>query len=124
MEFNEKGLENIRRALYKQTAKDYVIALLTDDEETLEEIEDFMESGLYLDIDAGKGILYKCKNEMSIAERFIKAFLESDSKKIEIDKTKILIWVLRLIISVRYDKRLKIKFDEDHIFLVKMKAVT
>lgn len=125
MEFNEQGLENVRRALFKLTAKDYVVALLTDDEDTIKEIEDFMASGLYLDSDAGKGILLKCKKEMSIAEKFIKEFLESDSKRIKVDKFKISIWILRLILSVKYDKRLKIKTNEEHeIFLLKMKGAS
>ena len=125
MEFNEQGLENVRVALYKQIAKDYVISLLTDDEKTLEEIEDFIGSGLYLDSNAEKGILLKCKNEMNIADKFIKAFLQSDSKRIEINKKYISTWILHLIIFVRYDKRLKIKSDEGHhIFLVKKKAFT
>lgn len=75
MEFHEKGLENVLKALYRLTAKDYVIAVLCDDEKTIEETVDFFKNGGYLGNDTGEFILAKLNREMNLAEEFIKKFL-------------------------------------------------
>lgn len=125
MEFHEKGLENILKALYKQTAKDYIIAVLCNDEEAIEEITDFFKNGGYFANETGEFILAKLNREMKIAVTFVEKFLKINNKKIQVYPNEVSIWILRLIVSARYDKRVKVYTDDEkRLFLIKKKAVT
>ena len=123
MELNEAGIYRLVNAIYKQCAIDYIIAVLCDDKERIEETSSFMKSSAYLvDSELGPAVLANCNREMAKSIKFINDFLKSDKKKMEI--SNISVWVMRLIVSVKYDRVLKIKFDRnlDKFFLTKKKG--
>lgn len=125
MELNEAGIYNLVKAIYKQCAIDYIIAVLCNDKCRIEETSSFMKSSAYLvDSELGPAVLANCNREMAKSIKFINDFLKSDKKKMEIKN--ISVWVMRLIVSVKYDRVLKIKFDRDlqTFFLSKKKGAS
>lgn len=79
---NDKGIENLITAIYKQAADDlmkaYCVVINT---------EQFLESDEYLkQLKAGSYIIQKCKKEVKEADKIVMDFVNSDKKKLKLNE--------------------------------------
>lgn len=89
--------------IYKNAAQEYVEAILINNTYRKRQLERFITSGAYdISPETGQYIVDKLQEEINICRNIINSFLASDNEKMYVNQRKIVPWILRMIISMKY----------------------
>lgn len=90
-------------SIYKKAAQEYVEAILINNTYRKRQLERFITSGAYdISPETGQYIVDKLQEEINICRNIINSFLASDSEKMYVNQRKIVPWILKMIISMKY----------------------
>lgn len=109
--------------IYKNAAQEYVEAILINNTYRKRQLERFITSGAYdISPETGQYIVDKLQEEINICRNIINSFLVSDNEKMYVNQRKIVPWILRMIISMKYPGDLKLESGrkENIYYLVKI----
>lgn len=116
---NIEGCKNLINGIYRQAAIDYIHALVSCNNQSIEQIGNFLTSGAYYkERGQGEYVKRKCLEEIRVSKNFVDNFLKSDEEKIKIDERKISIVVLKIVIRF-CPENLKIKETKGIFYLIK-----
>ena len=100
-------------SIFKNAAQDYVEAILINNTYRKKALEKFITSGAYdISAETGQYIVDKLQEEINICRNVINSFLASDNEKMYVNQRKIVPWVLRTIVSVKYSCELKLTYEK------------
>ena len=105
---NEKGMKELITAIYRQAARDYIKAYLTDNHAEMREIREFFQNWPYLK-PPNRGIetILALEREINTALALCESFLESEKILMLFDRKEVILSVLYDVVQYKYPGKIK-----------------
>lgn len=100
---NEKALKGLATAIYRQAARDYIKAYVSDNKSEQEEIREFFETWPYLKPpNRGVETLMALEREINKAIALCETFLDSGKRLMLFDPKEVILSVLNDVVHYKY----------------------